>query len=476
MDPSSVVQPSLSDNSSPSDHPPDHPFETLQELLSSVADEHRNARDSNSDAMTPDDREQKASLIHEACQNADFDAVARLAISPGGLLEDSLRRKAWPILLGCTRAADDPEPSPGDETAWKEWPEHRDEHQVQLDVDRSFVYYPLDMSGSELERRRAELQQLIVRTLRTHPCLCYFQGYHDIVQVFLLVLGSDSAVPAVARLSLLRIRDFMLPTLTAAMAHLHLLFPIIGAVDRKLSHHLSRIQPFFALSATLTMYAHEIQGYGDIARLFDFLLANEAVMSIYLFATIILNRRLELFDLDPSDPELHATLSSLPRPLILETLLSRCSDLFRCYPPETLKFTQLPKSLPAPPPLIFRPRPWKLIPASSVLKSTSPVHRVATQTLENGEGLFHTLAEEMKRRQVAEDKAREWAHAKRRFRANVWKHRRQLLVTGAVLVGVIGWYIGRRQPGMHVRVGELLCGIGRRVSAILGRGLWEREL
>lgn len=40
--------------------------------------------------------------------------------------------------------------------------------------------------------------------------LHYFQGYHDIVQVLLLVLGTDAAVPAVSRLSLLRIRDFML--------------------------------------------------------------------------------------------------------------------------------------------------------------------------------------------------------------------------------------------------------------------------
>lgn len=27
-------------------------------------------------------------------------------------------------------------------TTWKELPQHRDEDQVQLDVNRSFVYYP----------------------------------------------------------------------------------------------------------------------------------------------------------------------------------------------------------------------------------------------------------------------------------------------------------------------------------------------
>lgn len=117
--------------------------------------------------------------------------------------------------------------------------------------------------------------------------LCYFQGYHDIVQVLLLVLGADAAVPAARRLSLLRIRDFMLPTMAGAISHLTLLPAILSAADQTLYEHLSQTAPFyFALPATLTLYAHDIQEYGDIARLFDFLLANQAVVSVYLFAVV----------------------------------------------------------------------------------------------------------------------------------------------------------------------------------------------
>ena len=116
--------------------------------------------------------------------------------------------------------------------------------------------------------------------------LHYFQGYHDIVQVLLLVLGIDAAAPAAARLSLLRIRDFMLPTMSGTEPHLRLLPSILYAADRQLAIHLSQTQPFFALPATLTLYAHEIEEYGDIARLFDFLLASEAVISVYLFAVV----------------------------------------------------------------------------------------------------------------------------------------------------------------------------------------------
>lgn len=130
------------------------------------------------------------------------------------------------------------------------------------------------------------MSDLIIETLRRHPSLCYFQGYHDIVQVFLLVLGREQATVPVARLSLLRIRDFMLPTLSPTVSHLDLLPCVLHVADSKLAAHLSQIQPFFALAATLTLYAHDIEEYGDIARLFDFLLGQEASVSIYLFAIV----------------------------------------------------------------------------------------------------------------------------------------------------------------------------------------------
>lgn len=116
--------------------------------------------------------------------------------------------------------------------------------------------------------------------------LCYFQGFHDICQVFLLVLGVEAAVVAMEHIALLRIRDFMLPSLGPALDHLHLLYPLLQSADKKLCEHLSRTKPFFALAATLTLYAHDIQEYSNIARLFDVLLATDPVFPLYLFAQV----------------------------------------------------------------------------------------------------------------------------------------------------------------------------------------------
>ena len=137
-----------------------------------------------------------------------------------------------------------------------------------------------------MESRKIELSHLINEVLRRYPFLHYFQGFHDICQVFLLVLGLERAIECVTRLCLTRIRDFMLPSLSPALSHLMVLPDIVRAEDPSLWKHISHTQPFFALSATLTLYAHDVQAYDDIARLFDVILAREPVFSLYMFARV----------------------------------------------------------------------------------------------------------------------------------------------------------------------------------------------
>lgn len=253
--------------------------------------------------------------------------------------------------------------------------------------------------------------------------LSYFQGFHDIVQVFLLVLGVDHAAEAVAHLSLLRIRDFMLPSLSPSLTHLNLLPTILYAEDAKLCRHLSQTQPFFALAATLTLYAHDIQEYGDIARLFDLLIAQPAVVSIYFFAVIVLSRREELFEIPADEPEmLHSVLSKLPKPLNLEALISETLTLFYNYPPE-----QLPA------------RAWTKIPYCSVLKTTRGSAR--TQTLKDGEILFEMQTLQLRRQELLKEAM-----------IRIWKYRRSIGGTGlAVVVGLISFWLRKR--GLEGNIG-----------------------
>ncbi|KAF2161158.1 hypothetical protein M409DRAFT_69995 [Zasmidium cellare ATCC 36951] len=367
--------------------------------------------------LSPDDKE-KVTKVLAACRNRDLQTLAHLATSQGGLIEDEVRRTAWPILLGCH------EHHSSEQADWTKLERHRDEEQVELDVNRSFVYYPENESKQRLDRRKSELSDLITSVLRQHPILCYFQGYHDIVQVLLLVLGADGAEAAVARLSLLRIRDFMLPTLSGAESHLHLLPAILYAADKELYQHLSgatQPTPFFALAATLTLYAHDIEEYGDIARLFDYLLASEAAVPVYLFAVIVMSRKKELLEIDHDEPEmLHSILAKLPKPLDIEGLITRTHTLFTQHPPQHLPY-----------------RAWSRVSNYSVLKTTRDPDAFAQQTLSYGEDLFQKQAAQI-RRQDAVKRMRE------RIQVLGYRYRRPARWTGAaVLVAVLALYFGR---------------------------------
>ncbi|QMW40413.1 hypothetical protein G4B11_003693 [Aspergillus flavus] len=379
-------------------------FETAQDSVSENASQVLERIQNEEAAARIAEKEDK---IRRACEMRDLDALVSYATSEGGFLRDDIRRQAWPILLQSDR-----DKELGD---WEDLSPHVDEDQVQLDVNRSFVYYP-NCSDEELASKKDELSFLIKQVLRHYPMMCYFQGYHDIVQVLLLVLGGQMAASAVTRLSLFRIRDYMLPSLSPTVKHLQLIPAIMERADPVLRRHLADIKPFFALAATLTLYAHDIQEYSDIARLFDFLLAREPVVSIYLFVAIILSRKKELLEIPEDEPEmLHFTLSKLPCPLDLEGLISNAVQLFNDYPPESLPLGA-----------------WKKIPQTSVLKSTRDIF--AKQAI--GEAIF-----------LFDRQVRQLRYEERKKKAVdfLWQHRRTIgTVAVTILVGALSVWMRKK--------------------------------
>ncbi|UNI22064.1 GTPase-activating protein gyp8 [Purpureocillium takamizusanense] len=361
---------------------------------------------------------QKGSDILDACKWRDVPRLRALAESEGGFLNDGFRRAAWPILLGLP-PLEAAATSPGDVGDWQDLPRHRDEDQVELDVNRSFVYYPNGQSEAQLEQCKSELSSLIVEVLRRHPYLCYFQGYHDICQVFMLVLEPPWRAKVVARLSILRIRDFMLPSLGPTTSQLRLLPDLLGKADPKLRQHVATIEPFYALAGTLTMYAHNIEAYHEIARLFDVFLAREPVFTIYVFAQIVMDRRDEILEIDEPDM-LQVVLAKVPRNMDLDVLIANSVRLFDRYPPESL-------------------RPWKSISGASVLKTARDVGVCARQTLEDGHAYFQQQVKDIR-----------WADMQDRIKMAVWRYRRPARAFGiAIAVAALAFYLRRSPTLVH---------------------------
>lgn len=366
--------------------------------------------------------------IGKACDIADQARLVHLADSNEGLVEDALRCRAWPILLGYAKSD-----QPTSATAWNTLPEHRDEAQVRLDVDRAFNHYPKQDSDRAKNARKEQLFDLIVSVLRLHPDLCYSQGYHDIAQVLLLVLGQDEARAALTFLSLLRIRDYMLPTLEPALKHLQLLPAIFKQADPTLAAQLSRTNPYFAIPATLTLNAHDTTEYGDIARIFDFLLAHEPVMSLYLIAAMVISRREELLEIDEPDM-LHFQLTKLPQPLDLQIYIERALRIFEEHPPE-----RLPGFV------------WWRLPSSSVLKTSRSLTKM--QSLDEAEAMF--------RRQVKQlEQERKRRALQKKASLLLRKNRRPVISISAVLV--VGCFaIWMKRTGNDQMMMTLLTSLAR---------------
>jgi hypothetical protein len=163
------------------------------------------------------------------------------------------------------------------------------------------------------------------------------------------------------------------------------------------------------------MYAHDIQSYGEIARVFDVLLARETVFSVYMFAQIVLQRADELFDIPADEPDvLHSILSKLPKPLDLEILITNTAKLMEQYPPEKVKT-------------------WASISSHSVLKTARWPDQITNQSLEDGEHYFQEQVKELHR-----------AEQRQKLMAAMWKYRKPAQGVGiALAIGILAFWVQR---------------------------------
>ncbi|KAL7883629.1 hypothetical protein SRHO_G00012870, partial [Serrasalmus rhombeus] len=175
-------------------------------------------------------KKQKLVDIHQALNSdpVDIETLRQAAVSEGGLLTDDVRRKVWPKLLSVNVFNLPSKPAKNVRE------NHKDYNQVLLDVRRSMRRFPRGMRADEREVLQEQLIDIILDVLRRNPQLHYYQGYHDIVVTFLLVVGERMAIAVVETLSNHHLRDFMDPTMDSTKHILNYLMPILEQVDPEL--------------------------------------------------------------------------------------------------------------------------------------------------------------------------------------------------------------------------------------------------
>ncbi|KAL6751264.1 rab-GTPase-TBC domain-containing protein [Haematococcus lacustris] len=273
-------------------------------------------------------------LINAAIAAKDLPALRQLAASHG-LLTNELRQQGWCLLAGADPGVWD---AAKYETVWSR-AGHRDRQVVVVDVARSLWALMPDASDEEREAKRAQLSRLLNAVLLpspllncrplsplyfTHvkptPCLpgsvYYYQGLHDVASVLLLVLGSEAAAfPVLQQLVGNQLRDATRASLDAVMELLDLTFPLLEECDPQLASVMkgAELPPFFALSWTITWWAHDVPRLQDVARLFDLFLAAHPCMPLYLGVAAMCCMRSQLLGLEEM-PLLHTALVNLELP------------------------------------------------------------------------------------------------------------------------------------------------------------------
>lgn len=288
--------------------------------------------------------------------------LRELALSEGGLLNDSIRQRAWPALVGLhTLASKDCsfDEVVVESSATSVSGDRSDIQQVELDVTRCTWHLltgtqrvrRLQMANKRnkkiarvIRKKQRRLATFIDKTLEaSHGSsgrLHYYQGYHDVACIFLASLREaappktwllsssnprfepfaslDLASAVLLQVSRSHFMDCMNESFQQLQATLIVtIFPLLDLLDPEIHNHLkaSDIPPFFALPWLITWFAHDIRDTNFVKRIFDAFIASHPALPLYVCVAMLLhpyNRSLILHT-ECEFSEIHHILASLPK-------------------------------------------------------------------------------------------------------------------------------------------------------------------
>ncbi|KAG4072418.1 hypothetical protein HA402_004350 [Bradysia odoriphaga] len=278
--------------------------------------------------------------IENALQNpnTNLQTWQNFAISEYGLINDDLRRKVWPLLVGIDPDMVEPAPT------LDELKTHPEYNQVILDVNRSLKRFPPGIPYEQRIALQDQLTVLILRVIIKYPHLKYYQGYHDVAVTFLLVVGDEIAFHVMEILSTNHLVECMQETMEPTQKRLMSFVSTVTARKTRfvrLSGEVNTVQStvgtLFALPWYLTWFGHSLNSYRSVVRLYDYFLASPILLPLYVTAAIVLYREDDIFKEDCDMASMHCVLSKLPEDLPFEYLLKYAEELYKQYPPDIIE-------------------------------------------------------------------------------------------------------------------------------------------
>lgn len=338
-------------------------------------------------------RDDQAKAVADAVAAQDLNRLRELAYAEHGFCNVSLRRSAWFVLLGLS-------PDEASSADWRHFlvgldEDSRDASVMKADVQRSVYSWDVhtNIKDSVRDLKRVDLSEVMHAILRKHSGrLGYFQGFHDIVLVFLEVGSPSQAFHMVERLALFHLSDQLCcPFDRGLVPLLGVLFHMMAIFDRPLAKALCESdckEMHFAVSWILTWFAHSLPRlHNQVMRLYDCLISSHPAAVLYFAADLLIQHRGELLATERDMPEMVAVIQSLPLKTVdVDQWAQRAKRLMIKLPPERL-FSRLHisarRALPVTTPLVHYPHPW-MQPALKCSHSSEDLLKLAPVYLPDG--------------------------------------------------------------------------------------------
>ncbi|KAG0666304.1 hypothetical protein C6P45_000265 [Maudiozyma exigua] len=286
--------------------------------------------------------ELKLKVINRAMESGDFGLLSELGKSKCGFVSNDIRQVAWYQIL-TSQIIFQPSiiPEPTNEE------KHCDESQIQLDVSRSFGYIPEEIQRNSLKKL---LNEQIVRFFRKYPQLRYYQGYHDIVSVFIITFchttkhgklqtkmlhrEKERLFKCVEIFSLLYLRDFLMDSLDFPIDQIGIIPALIKEQDSVLYEklQLDTIKPFFAIASILTIFSHDLKpdilnNNSVIFQIFDLVICTHSMFTpLILYSNMIIAIKGKLYEEYEQNLENFENETDLVHGIIQKVLVQTMND------------------------------------------------------------------------------------------------------------------------------------------------------
>ncbi|KAI9292124.1 RabGAP/TBC [Neoconidiobolus thromboides FSU 785] len=275
------------------------------------------------------EKKEKVKKIEKAILEKDREKLKELAKSKYGLISSSLRSDAWYILLH------------GDKNHSKrsKVKTHPDDEQMKRDGQRAFKNIPRNIDDVKRKRKRVELIELLKAIFQREPELNYYQGFHEIASVLLLVLGKRKVANCIQNLSLNYLRDSMQGTLGPMMRQMALSSYLIKVEEPELYEFLlqTKAQSYYGLSWVLTWFTLGSESLTRCSRYIDLFLASNPILPIYIMAAATIKRKGKILKLEKNRELVYNYLKTFPSELEDEELIEKALSFYKRFPPEKLQ-------------------------------------------------------------------------------------------------------------------------------------------